>query len=156
MKRMGAKDMSLFHRLGITLVILGMMQSLAPTCFLPVRSSLRHVVRLAVAPTHLGDPETSVEPLLAGPTLPASSGQNQGSDRETHDPEDLSETIAWPGAMTDRRSSQGVGASAAFGSLANPARVADRTLPAHQRLRSLSIFADASSRMIVRLCRFTC
>jgi len=47
--RMGAKNLSLFHRLGITLVILGMMQSLAPTVLRATRSSLRLQGRIAVA-----------------------------------------------------------------------------------------------------------
>src|SRR5438094_7981019 len=53
-RRTGAKRMSLFHRFGIALVILGMMQSLAPPYFRPARSSLRHLGRLRIPPPSLG------------------------------------------------------------------------------------------------------
>jgi len=154
--RRGAKQLGLFHRLGITLVILGMIQSLAPTNFRPTRSSLRLPTRLRVALAPLGDSESSVLMLVADPTLPSPTEPNQESDQESHDTEDLAETLAWPPAMTDRRAIQGVRVSDGVGSLAKPASRVDAMRFALQRSRSLSILAADSSLLTSRLCRFTC
>jgi len=155
-KRLGARTLSHFHRLGIALVILGMMQSLAPTCFRPTRSTLRQFGRLSVALARLGESEAPVELLLTGPILPSSTEQNPESDQESHDTEDLAETFAWTEAVTDRLSVQGTGAPSASGSIAKLVRASDQTQSSLQRSRALSILAASSSSMTTRLCRLTC
>jgi len=154
--RTGARRLSLFHRLGITLVILGMMQSLAPTCFRPARSSLRLLNRLTIA-IALRDVVDPVAPLpMTGPTLPSPSGQDQESDQESHDTEDQAEALAWPEAMADHRSVQRMVSLAPLGGLPRPARAAERTRSALQQSRVLAIRAASSASMNSRLCRFTC
>jgi len=154
--RRGAKNLSLFHRLGIALVILGMVHSLAPSSFRPTRSSLRLPTRLQVAPTFLGDIESSPALLLTEPTLPSQAGANRETDQESHDTEDVAEAIAWPLAMTDRRSAPGEHVAAATGSIARPGRREERTLSALQRSRSLTILSTSSCNMTIRLCRLAC
>jgi len=154
--RRGAKNLSLFHRLGILMVILGMGQSLAPAWFRPARSSLRLMERLRVALTPLESHEGTLGLVLNSSTLPSQAEQNQESDQESHDSEDLAETFTWTEAMTDRRSVQGLGVSSPLGSISKPGRDATRVRSALQRTRSLSIHAASSSRMTTLLCRLTC
>jgi hypothetical protein len=157
-RQTGAKSLSLYHRLGITFVILGMLQSFAPTCFRVTRSSLRvkgHL-RVAFAPLLDVEPATTSYLTWAGPSLSTATAQDQESDQESHDAEDLSETFAWPEAMTDHRSAQRSGAVALPSSLLRPGHAAERTRSALQRSRSLPILAASSANATARLCRFTC
>lgn len=150
--------MSLFHRFGIALVILGMMQSLAPTYFRPVRSSLRHLGRFRVALIALGVADLAAGLPWTSPPLAPGSTADQEPDQESHDTEDLAETFAWSEAMTDRRSVQRSATTALFGSFsfAQPGRGAERTRSALQYSQTLSCLAAASSSVTARLCRFTC
>jgi len=156
--RTGVKNQSLFHRLGIALVILGMMQSLAPTCFLPTRSSLSLLGRLRIAfasPLDENPANTNTE-ALAWNSAPASAQQDQEADQESQDTEDLSETFAWPEAMTDRRSVPRASVATSPGPLLKPEREAVRTHAALQRMRAMPILATISANATAQLCRFTC
>jgi hypothetical protein len=157
-KQMGAKNLSLFHRLGITLVIVGMLQSLAPTCLRPTRCALHFTGRLHVDLPDLGGDEVASSPLVSvnGPTLPVQTDENQESDQESRDIEDPAEAFAWSEAMTDRRSGPGSEAAAPLGSITRPVRTLEQTRRVLQRSRALSILATASSNMTTRLCRLTC
>jgi hypothetical protein len=156
-RRTGAKYLSLFQRLGIALVILGMVQSLAPTCFRPARGSLRIKGRLLVAIAIPGNTDA-----LAGllpsttPTSPSMSGQDQESDQESYDTEDLTEAIAWSGTLTDRRSVKGSSPAAPLDFVPRPGRAVVRTRSVLQRSRVLPILANASANVTAHLCRFTC
>jgi len=152
----GAKNLSLFHRIGITLVILGMVQSLAPICFRPARSSLRLLERLRVAFSPLEREDATFGLVLNSSVLPPSPEPNRESDQESHDTEDLAETFTWTEAMTDRRSVQNPRAATPLDTLLKPIRDVERTLLGLQRSRSLSILAFASSNLTSRLCRLTC
>jgi hypothetical protein len=154
-RRTGASNLSLFHRLGITLVILGMVQSLAPTCFRPTRSSLLLLGRLKVAFGILGSPEVAAHLLLTSPTSPSQLGPDQESNQESHDTEDLGETFAWSEAMTVRRTVQRAAAVAPLLSLSKPGRAVERTQSALQRSRALTVLAATRS-ATVRFCRLTC
>jgi len=158
-RQAGAKSLSLFHRLGITLVILGMMQSFAPTCFRPTRSSLRVMgnLRLALfAPLLDSELATATPVVFSGPSYTTGTGQEQESDQESHDTEDLSETFALPEAVTAPRSVQRTDASAWPGSLLKPGRASHRTRSALHCTRALPILAALSATATTRLCRFTC
>jgi len=158
-RRAGAKSLSLFHRLGITLVILGLMQSFAPTCFRPTRSSLRVMgnLRLALfAPLLDSELATATPMLFSGPSYTTGTGQDQESDQESHDTEDLSETFALPEAVTSPRSWQRHDTSARPGPLPKPGRTSHRTRSALQSTRALPILAALSATATSRLCRFTC
>jgi hypothetical protein len=154
--RMGAKNLGLFHRLGITLVILGMLQSVAPTCFRPGRSSLRIHGRLRVALLTL----TNVEPVSrlawSGMSMTAEPVQDQESDQESHDTENPAETYTWSLTVSAGRSVQRSGGSVSFGAGQKPRMAAERTLCALQRSRVLPILSAASSSVTTRYCRFLC
>jgi len=137
-----------------------MMQSFAPTCFRLTRSSLRvkgHL-RIAFAPPADADSDPSTPPYLVwtGPSISAETVRDQEPDQESHDTEDVSETFAWPEAMTDHRSVQRSRTATSPGSLLRPGHAAERTRSALQRSRSLPILAALSADATVRLCRFTC
>jgi hypothetical protein len=156
-RRTGANYLSLFQRLGIALVILGMVQSLAPTCFRPARGSLRIKGRLRVVIAILEN-TNALAGLLpsATPTPPSLSGQDPESDQESHDTEDLTEAFAWSGTLTDRRSVKDSSPSAPVDSIPGPGRAVVRTRSVLQRSRVLPILASASGNVTARLCRFTC
>jgi len=157
-RQTGAKSLSLFHRLGITLVILGMMQSFAPIGFRPTRASLRIAGQLRVTFTSPldADPAALASMVWAGSSLSTGTAQDQESDQESHDTEDLSETFAWSEAMTDQRSVQRSGNASTPDPFLKPGRAAERTRSALQRTRALPILAASSANATARLCRFTC
>jgi hypothetical protein len=155
-RRTGAKRLSLSHRLGITLVILGMVQVLMPTWYRPTRPTLRLPRPLSLA---LADLESEEGPALLAvtePTLPSESAPDQEPDQDSSDTEDFAETFAWLGATTDRRSVQGSTSPAPSGAVLKPDRAGERTRSALQRHRALPILADDSASMVPRLCRFLC
>jgi hypothetical protein len=147
--------MSLFHRLGISLVILGMVQGLVPSSLRPVRASLRVMQRLQVALASLEIADFPVGLVLNGLPVESESNQDQESDQESHDTENLAETLAWPDGLSERRSVQRTGFWSLSCSISPPNLASLRTLSALQRTRSLPILASSSS-ATTRLCRFIC
>jgi hypothetical protein len=157
-RRTGAKCLSLSHRLGITLVILGMVQVLMPTWYRPTRPTLRLPRPLSLALADLDSEEGSARLAVAvvEPTLPSESAPDQEPDQDSSDTEDFAETFAWLGATTDRRSVQGSTSPAPPGAVLKPDRADERTRSALQRQRVGPILADDSASMVPRLCRFLC
>jgi hypothetical protein len=152
----GAKRLSLYHRLGITLVILGMIQSFAPTNFRPTRPSLRIAGRLPLAIALPGIADASASLPATSPTLTSESGQDQESDQESHDTEDLAETFTLSEAITVRRTVHRFASVASLGLVPRPGRASERTRSALQQSRANGILASSSSGMTARLCRMTC
>src|SRR4051794_2272175 len=134
-----------------------MMQSLAPTCFLPTRSSLSLMGRLRIAfCSPLNDSPASANTESLAWTSAPPSAQDQESDQESQDTEDLSETFAWSEAMTDRRSVHRASVATSSGPLFKPEREVVRTHVALQRMRAMPILAAFSANATAHLCRFTC
>jgi hypothetical protein len=154
-----ATRLSLFHRLGIVLVILGMMQSLAPGLLpRPTRSSLRLQGQLRFALASLASP-VSVRPagvVPRGPTPAAESRQDEESDQESQDTESPAETIAWPEALAERRAAERSFSMSPLCALPEPDRGAERSRFDLQRARALSLLSITSSSVTTRLCRFLC
>jgi hypothetical protein len=156
-RRAAANRMSQFHRLGIILVILGMMQSLAPMSFRPTRDSLRLRERLQIAlAPYQGVAESPDQVLWISTPIPADSRQDPESDQESHDTEDLAETFAWSDAITVGRSIQRSSTASQIGPAPRSERAAHRTSAALQRSRALPCLSILTSSMTTRLCRFTC
>jgi hypothetical protein len=153
--RTGAKGLVPFHRLGVILVILGMVQALAPTYLRPVRSTLRLLSRVRLALPHLGDTDLLVRLTSTGLPLALSEGHDQESDQESHDTEDLAETFVCSEPMTARRTFQRLRIAAAPGPVLKSGRGSGRMPFAPQNSRALSLLA-ASPSLTTRLCRFTC
>jgi hypothetical protein len=155
-RRTDARHLSLFHRLGIILLILGMVQALMPTWCRPARSALRASKPLRIALINLDDDETSTRLTLSEPTLPTEPTPDQEQDQDSTDTEDLAESFAWIEALTDRRSIQGSTSPAPLAPFFKPDRAEERTLSTLQLERSLPILAASSACVTARLCRFIC
>jgi hypothetical protein len=155
-RRTDARHFSLFHRLGITLVILGMVQALTPTWCRPTRSALRVSKPLRFALVNLDDDDTSTRLALSEPPLPSEPTPDQEQDQDSTDTEDLAESFAWIEALTDRRLIQGSTSPAPLAPFFKPDRAEERTLSALRRERSLPILAASSACVPARLCRFIC
>jgi hypothetical protein len=155
-RQTGAKRLTLYDRLGITLVILGMIQSFAPTCFRPTRPSLRinGRLKLAIALPDLADASATLS--LAGPTLPSEPERDQESDQESHDTEDLAETFTWSEAITIRRPVQRFMSVATLGPAPIAGQVSERTRSALQQEWANAVLASSSATMTARLCRMIC
>jgi len=152
----GADRTSLYYRLGITLVILGMVQSFAPTCFRTIRPSLRVAGRLkiAIALPDLVDASASL-PLNTLPVGPASA-PDQESDQESHDTEDVAETFAWSEAITVRRTVHRLTSVVTLGPVSKLGSASEKVRSALQQSRMDAIMASSSANMTARLCRLTC
>ena len=146
----------LFHRLGILLVILGMIQSLAPTCLRSARPSLRLSGQVRVALASRDDSDLLAHALPGNPPLVTESRQEEESDQESHDTEPLAETMAWSEALAEHRSPERSASESPLCSIGQPGRGAERTRSALQRTRTLPILSIASSSVTTRLCRFLC
>jgi len=148
--------MSLYYRLGITLVILGMVQSFAPTCFRTIRPSLRVAGRLkiAIALPEFVDASTSL-PLNTLP-LGSESTPDQETDQESHDTEDLAETFAWSEAITVRRTYHRFTSVVTLGPVSRLGSASEKARSALQQSRRDAIVALSSKSMTARLCRMTC
>jgi hypothetical protein len=146
-RRTESKRLSLFHRLGILLVILGMMQSLAPTCLRLTRPSLRLSGYLRVALTTSDDSHLSAHGLPSDSSLVPESRPEEESDQESQDTENPAETMAWPEALAEHRSAERSVSPSPLCPFPHPGRGAERTLP---------ILSIASSSATTRLCRFLC
>jgi len=155
-RRADAKRLGLSHRLGILFVILGMMQSLAPTSLRPTRPSLRISAPLRVALAAPDDFSLSIRVLPADSSLVTESRQEEESDQESHDTENLAESLAWPEAPAERRSAERSASASPLCSIPQPSRGTQRTCSALQRTRTFPILANASSSVTTRLCRFLC
>jgi hypothetical protein len=152
----GAKNLSLFHRLGITLVILGMIQSLAPPCVRPTRGSLRLAARFRIALASLNVSDLSLRLVSPASEIESESRQDQESDEESHDMEDLGETFVCPETATLRRSPQRSFPPSPHGSIPLPGRGSERTLSALQQAWALPILAADASNLASRICCFRC
>lgn len=156
MRYKGADRMSLYYRLGITLVILGMVQSFAPTSFRPTRASLRVAGRLKIAnalPDLINDSATF--PVTA-PTLTSESGPDQEADQESHDTEDLAETFTWSEAITVRRMVPRFTSVVTLGPVSKLGLASEKVRSALHQSRMDAIVASSSANMTARLCRITC
>jgi hypothetical protein len=127
---------SWFDRLGIILVILGLIQSLAPLAQRPDRLAQR----------------LALQPRTA---LPATEPDGV-PDEESHDTENQAETIAWPEAVAEGRSARRAAPATSFGSLPQPGRSALRTRSMLQEARALPILAADAAGAPARLVRFLC
>ena len=160
MRRTGGNRLSLSCRLGITLVILGMVQSLAPPCFWPARASLRVMGPLEIAVASLDLAETPACPIANGPALSSQPGQDPESESdqesESQDSEELAETFVWAEAVTVRRAVHRFAPVALLGSIPEPGRSLERTQSALQASRATAILAATSEGLSARLCRLTC
>jgi len=152
----GANRLSLSHRLGIILVILGMMQSLMPTCFRSTRPSLRVAGGLKIALDLIDIADVPASQAIAGPTLASVAGQDQESDQESQSAEDLAETFALAEAIPVRRTVQRFASIASLRLAPMPGRDSTRTQSALHRSRSGAILASLSAGITARLCRMTC
>ena len=156
MGRTGAKNLGLFHQLGITLVILGMLQSIAPTCFCPSRSALRIQGRHRLALARLANLSATEALACSYEALPEEAGQDPESDQESHNTEELTENYTWSEALTLRRSVQQSASASSHASVQKPRSDAEKTCAALQRSRILPALSAASSSMTSRFCRFLC
>ncbi len=151
-----SKRLSLFHRLGILLVILGTMQSLAPISLWLTRPSLRLTGPMRIALASVGESDRSDRGLPSNPSPATEPRQEEESDQESHDTENLAETMVWPEALAVHRSALRSISPSPVCSLPRPGRGAQRTRSALQRSRTLPILSHASSSVTARLCRFLC
>jgi hypothetical protein len=151
--RRGGGRTNWFHRLGIALAILGMVQSFAPASFQPARGSLRLMSRLKISLSFLAQLDSLA---LAESPLVSAVEQDQEPGQESQDTEDASESFSWPEALSDRLSVQRAGLTRSLAAQLKPETAADRTRSSLQTLRALPIRAALSASATERLCRFTC
>jgi hypothetical protein len=158
-RRSAARHQNLFDRLGIMLVILGMLQSLAPTYFWPSRSSLSLLGRLRVVlAASFGAADRAAPAPWAGAPAPSESEQqDQEPGGESHDTEDLAEALAWSEAVSERhvpgRSRATSGRLVPVGDEHAPRKHAG---PNRRSSQALDSRASHSASLSTHLCRFTC
>jgi len=151
-RQSGAKRLSLSHRVGIALVILGMMQSLSPAWFRTVRPALRVANPLKVTLTWLRIADLSTSPLLS-----SEAGQDpQEPDQESSNSEDFTESFTWTEAINVRRTVQRFVSFASLRLAPGSERTTGRTTSSLQQSRTHAILASSSADLIARLCRMTC
>jgi len=138
------------------LVILGMVQSFAPTCFRTLRPSLRVASRLKIAIALPDLVESSASLPLRTVTLDSEAVPDQESDQESHDTEDLAETFAWSEAITVRRTVHRSVTADTLGPVPRLGSASEQVRFALQRSRIDAIAASSSASMTARLCRMTC
>jgi hypothetical protein len=151
-----SKRLSLFHRLGILLVILGTMQSLVPIGLWLTRPSLRVSGPMRVALAALDESDPPARGLPSNPSLVTEPRQEEETDQESHDTENPAESMVWPEALAEHRSVVRSISPSPLCSLPRPGRGAERTRSSLQRTRTLPILSNAASSVTTRLCRFLC